>query len=80
MADFSEEKQFALYEKLMLLALEQPNEIYSICCKVLISMSKLNNDSDEEFEKVLNILRDSYKELGSTDEMMLRAIKEMMRI
>ena len=80
MTDFREEKEFALYEKLMLMALEEPNMIYSICCKVLISMSKLNNDSDEEFEKVLNILRDSYKQLGSTDEMMLRAIKEMMGI
>ena len=80
MTDFREEKEFALYEKLMLMALEEPNMIYNLCCKVLISMSKLNNDSDEEFERVLNILRDSYKELGSTDEMMLRAIKEMMGI
>ena len=35
---------------------------------------------DEEFEKVLSILRDNYRQLGSTDEMMLRAIKEMMGI
>lgn len=78
--DFNEEKQFALYQKLMLLSLEEPNIIFDICCKVLISMCKLNNDSEEDFEKVLTMLRLSYKELGSTEDMILRAIKEMLGI
>ena len=67
-------KQYEIFQKLMLLSLEDPNAIYNVAMKILLSMSKLNNDSEEEFEKTLDYMRENYKEMESLDELIKKVI------
>lgn len=77
-----EENQFELYEKLMMLSLEEPNAIFDICVRVIITMCKLNNDSEDEFEKILNEIKKTYSALGDKHEIILKAlmIKKVMEL
>lgn len=74
----NEKEQFDLFEKLMLLSLEDPNAIYNIAMRVLIAMSKINEDSQEEFERGLNFMKETYKGLGSKEEMMKAILLKSM--
>ena len=71
---FDDEKQFQLYEKLMLLAMEKPNEINGICMKVIIALSKINEKTDEEFKELLTHMENYYKSMGSMDEIIVKVL------
>lgn len=62
-----QDKSFDIFQKLMLLALDDPNAICNLCMKVLVALSKLNDDSIEEFEKVLNHMRGEYADLPNLE-------------
>lgn len=62
-----QDKSFDLFQKLMLLALDDPNAICNICMKCLVALSKLNDDSTEDFEKVLNHMREEYADLPNLE-------------
>lgn len=74
------DEQYELYEKLMLKALEEPNDILNTCIRVIITMSKMNDDSNEEFKKILDFMGNMYDELPSHKDMILKAmiIKKVM--
>ena len=69
-----EDKSFELFKKMMTLALDDPNAIANISMKILVSLSKLNDDSTEEFEKVLNHMREEYASLPSLDGVVILSI------
>lgn len=68
-----EDKQYELYKKLMLLTLDDPNAIYNICMQVIISMSILNEDSTEEFEKTLAHMKSAFENAPSIEEVKVGA-------
>lgn len=71
---FDEKQQFQLYEKLMLLAIEKPNEINGICMRVIVSLSKIHEKTDEEFKELLHHMEEQYKELGTMDEIIVKVL------
>ena len=71
---FDEKQQFQLYEKLMLLAIEKPNEINEICMRVIVSLSKIHEKTDEEFKELLTHMEEQYKELGTMDEIIVKVL------
>lgn len=71
---FDEQQQFQLYEKLMLLAMEKPNEINEICMRVIVSLSKIHEKTDEEFKELLEHMESSYKDLGTMDEIIVKVL------
>ena len=76
---FDDEKQFQLYEKLMLLAMEKPNEINEICMRVIISLSKIHEKTDEEFKELLAHMEGEYRDLGSMDEIIVKVLLGELR-
>ena len=70
------DKQLDLYCKLMMLSLENPNAIFDICVNVIISMCVLNEDSQEEFDKTLEIISQTFKEVGSMSPILMGFIFE----
>lgn len=71
---FDEQQQFQLYEKLMLLAIEKPNEINEICMRVIVSLSKIHEKTDEEFKEILQHMEDQYRDLGTMDEIIVNVL------
>ena len=71
---FDEQQQFQLYEKLMLLAMEKPNEINEICMRVIVSLSKIHEKTDEEFKQLLNHMEENYRDLGTMDEIIVKVL------
>lgn len=71
---FDEKQQFQLYEKLMLLAIEKPNEINEICMRVIVSLSKIHEKTDEEFKQILNHMQEQYRDLGTMDEIIVKVL------
>lgn len=71
---FDEQQQFQLYEKLMLLAMEKPNEINDICMRVIVSLSKIHEKTDEEFKEILQHMEDQYRDLGTMDEIIVKVL------
>ena len=71
---FDEKQQFQLYEKLMLLAIEKPNEINEICMRVIVSLSKIHEKTDEEFKELLQHMEEQYNELGTMDEIIVKVL------
>lgn len=71
---FDEQQQFQLYEKLMLLAIEKPNEINEICMRVIVSLSKIHEKTDEEFKQILNHMQEQYRDLGTMDEIIVKVL------
>ena len=71
---FDEKQQFQLYEKLMLLAIEKPNEINEICMRVIVSLSKIYEKTDEEFKQILNHMQEQYRDLGTMDEIIVKVL------
>lgn len=71
---FDKEQQFQLYEKLMLLAIEKPNEINEICMRVIVSLSKIHEKTDEEFKELLQHMEEQYNELGTMDEIIVKVL------
>lgn len=71
---FDEKQQFQLYEKLMLLAIEKPNEINEICMRVIVSLSKIHEKTDEEFKELLQHMQEQYRDLGTMDEIIVKVL------
>lgn len=71
---FDEKQQFQPYEKLMLFAIEKPNEINEICMRVIVSLSKIHEKTDEEFKELLQHMEEQYKELGTMDEIIVKVL------
>lgn len=78
----NEENKFELYQKMMMLSLDEPSAIFDVCVRVIITMCKLNDDSEEEFEKTLNDIKKTYTALGDTHEIILKALalKKVMEL
>ena len=70
----NEKKKYELYEKLMLLSLKNPNEICHICMNVIISMSKISNKSEEEFEEILSDMKKAYNELDDIEKIIMKIL------
>ena len=74
------DEQYELYEKLMLKSIEEPTEILNTCIRVIVTMNKLNKNSNEEFKELLDFMEKLYAQLGSYDEILLKSLilKEVM--
>ena len=70
----NEEEQFKLYQRLMLKALEEPNEINFICMQVIVSLAKLGQKDKEEFKEILNQMEEEFEQLDSLEELMMTAM------
>ena len=67
-----EEKQkFDLYYKLMLLSVEDPSAIFDVCTRVIISMCKLNGDSQKDFDEVLENMNETFKALKGLEKFII---------
>ena len=71
-----EDKQFDLYCKLMMLSMEDPNAIFDICVRVIVSMCILNEDSQEEFDKTLKRISQTFKKMSSMSHILMGFIFE----
>ena len=71
-----EEKQFELFHRLMLLALEKPNEINNICMRVIVSLSKIHEKTDEEFQELTRAMEKDFHDMGTMDEIILRVLTD----
>ena len=70
----NEKEQFKLYEKLMLKALEEPNEINFICMQVIVSLAKIGGKDEKGFKEILDNMEKIFKELDDLEEMMKKVI------
>ena len=71
-----ETEQFKIFYGLMKLALIDSNAVFSICAKVIISLSQFNEHTPEEFDEILEYMRTAYKETPSIDEILKRMADE----
>lgn len=76
MIKLNESEKFEVYKKLMYLALDDPNDVFEICSKTIISMSLANRHTEERFREILAFMLDSFKKSPNIDEVMLMVLNE----
>lgn len=64
------EEQFQIFKMLMLLALKDSNSIFYVCAKLIVSLSIINEHTDEEFEEILDYIRGMFNNTPSREELM----------
>ena len=68
MKELSDKKKFKTYEKLMNMALDDANGVFEICMITIISMSVFNGHSEQEFDEILEHMKEVYKNTPKFDE------------
>ena len=76
MIKLNESEKFEVYKKLMYLALDEPNDVFEICSKTIISMSLGNRHTEENFREILAFMLDSFKKSPNIDEVMIMVLNE----
>ena len=72
----NESEKFEVYKKLMYLALDDPNDVFDICSKTIISMSLANRHTEERFREILAFMLDSFKEAPNIEEIICMVLNE----
>lgn len=72
--NMNEREQYQIYEKLMMKALEEPNEVNFICMQVIISLAKIGGKDEKGFKEILDHMEKIFKELDDLEEMMMKAM------
>ena len=70
----NEREQYEIFEKLMLKALKNPNEINNICIRVIISLATIASKTNEEFREITDFMNESFEETEDIEEIMAKVM------
>lgn len=71
------EKQFEKYTELMRLAYKFPNEVTTICMRVIISIHVMSGADDATLKEILKDMYYQRQELGSREDIIKEHMEEL---